>query len=285
MRAYRILSVLLLPLLLLSGCSTSNNSPQEAGIKVYTSFYAMYDFARIIGGDKAQITNAVPAGSEPHDWEPKASDMAEISECDLFIYHGSGMDDWAKDISTLSESAKIVEASDGIPELGGDPHMWLDPQLAMIEIENICAGFELADPENADYYRANLADALSRLKTLDSSFQTRLSACPKKDIVVSHQAYGYLCDAYGLTQVSISGLQGEGDASPSRIAEIVELMKTNNIGYVFFEPLKNSDITAPIVRETGAETLELDPFEGNTEDEDYFTVMGRNLDNLELALK
>ena len=102
--------------------------------------------------------------------------------------------------------------------------MWLDPQLAMIEIENICAGFELADPENADYYRANLADALSRLKTLDSSFQTRLSACPKKDIVVSHQAYGYLCDAYGLTQVSISGLQGEGDASPSRIAEIVELM-------------------------------------------------------------
>ncbi len=245
----------------------------------------MYDFARIIGGDKAEVINAVPAGSEPHDWEPKASDMAAMSECDLFIYHGAGMDDWASDISTLSDSAKIVEASDGIPEEGADPHMWLDPTLAMIEIENICAGFEVADPENADYYRANLEDALSRLKELDSSFRTRLSACPKKDIVVSHQAYGYLCDAYDLTQVSISGLHADGDASPSHVAEIVELMRENSITYVFCEPLKNSDITEPIVRETGAETLELDPFEGNVNGEDYFTVMERNLNNLELALK
>lgn len=294
MKNIKAIITLFLCAIFIGGCSASPQQnaavPTDSAekLQVYTSFYAMYDFARMIGGDKAEIINLVPVGTEPHDWEPKASDIAKITGGDLFIYHGSGMESWPqKVLASSSETGELItiEASEGITPESDDPHMWLDPELALIEIENICAGFEQADPKNAKYYQSNLAKSMEKLQTLDEKYNETLKNCSKQDIIVSHQAYGYLCDAYGLTQRSITGFHGEGDASPSQIAEIVNFIQANDIKYIFFESLMNNSITKPIENETGVKTLELNPFEGDSNDRDYFTVMEENLKNLEKALK
>ncbi len=94
----------------------------------------MYDFTKTIGGDDIDLTNIVPTGTEPHDFEPTASDMAKLSEADIFIYNGVGMESWAdKIIETLPQNVKVICTSEQIPTDGNDPHIWLSPQNAKLQ--------------------------------------------------------------------------------------------------------------------------------------------------------
>lgn len=278
-------------LLMLAGCA---GAPAEEAnsdkLQVYTSFYAMYDFTRAIAGDYADVENLVPAGVEPHDWEPSPADMIRMEEADIFIYSGKGMESWCeKVLSSLSNTELLaVETAKDIPVLAengdSDPHVWLNPQNAAKQMETIAAALSEKDPANAAHYQENLQVHLEKLSALDIKYQQTLSACSKKEIIVSHKAYGYLCDAYGLEQIAAEGLAADGDASPARLAKLVETMQNKNIRYIFFEEQIESKALQTVQAETGAEALVLNPFETGSGDKDYFAVMEQNLENLEIAL-
>ena len=140
----------------------------DGRLKVMASFYPMYDFARKVGGDKIQVKDMVPAGTEPHDWEPAATDIRNLEDADVFVYNGADLEHWAEDVLDTLENQDLVvsEASDGVELLDGgedhahgdngkDPHVWLDPMRAKQEMANIKDAFVKADPENKDYYEAN----------------------------------------------------------------------------------------------------------------------------------
>lgn len=278
-------------LLMLAGCA---GAPAEEAnsdkLQVYTSFYAMYDFTRAIAGDYADVENLVPAGVEPHDWEPSPADMICLEEADVFIYSGKGMESWCeKVLSSLSNTELLaVETAKDIPALAengnSDPHVWLNPQNAAVQMQTIAAALSEKDPANTAYYQKNLQEQLEKLSALDTKYQQTLSACPKKEMIVSHKAYGYLCDAYGLEQIAAEGLAADGDASPAKLATLVETMQNKNIRYIFFEEQIESKALQTVQAETGAEALVLNPFETNTGDKDYFAVMEQNLENLQIAL-
>ena len=83
---------------LFSGCENSGSSSQEEGkLTVYTSFYPMFDFVSRIGGDKVEVVNMVPAGTEPHDWEPSAADILRLEKARLFVFNGAGLEHWVED--------------------------------------------------------------------------------------------------------------------------------------------------------------------------------------------
>lgn len=278
----------------LASCGTQTSDTANSGnngdkIQVYTSFYAMYDFAREIGGDMADIYIMCPAGSEPHDFEPTASDMAALTESDLFIYNGMGMEHWTESVTEALSGSDviIVEASANIPNVSEnyDPHVWLDPENALAEMEAIADGFIEADPENKDYYSSRLDDCRSRIEQLDNDYKTAAAGFSSHNIVTSHDAYFNLCNAYGLIQFAVNGVDNSEDPTPTRMAEIIEFIKANDIKYVFNEPLSTSKILQSIADETGCELLTLDPFEGNTEDKSYFDVMYSNLESLKTALQ
>ncbi len=305
-RLLQAIALIVLASVLFTACSGKVQGTEESGkLSVYTSFYTMYDFAQKIGGDKADITVLVPDGTEPHDWEPAAADMASLQEADLFLYNGAGMEHWVEDIlSSLDESPLIaVEASKGIflregeheeageAERGGmDPHVWLDPRNAKKELETIKNAFVQADAQNASYYEANYEKWASEIDALDEEFRAALSVLPKKEIVVSHEAYGYLCAAYGLTQIGIEGLTPDSEPDPGRMAEIIELAREKKVTTIFFEGLLSPDVAEAIAAETGATTAVLSPLEGLTDEEraqgaDYFSVMRKNLSALKQALQ
>lgn len=296
--------------LFLAGCTT-HQAEQIQGdnrLRVYASFYTMYDFAYKIAGDKAQITVMVPDGTEPHDWEPAAADIVGLQDADLFLYNGAGMEHWAEDIlNSLDPSGLIaVEASKGIALREGeheeaeeaaekdpdglDPHVWLDPKNAKQELETIKNAFVQADPSNASYYEANYEKWSREFDALDEEFRTTLSNLPKKEIIVSHEAYGYLCAAYGLTQIGIEGLAPDSEPDPGRMAEIIDLAREKGVTTIFFEELLSPDVANAIAAETGANTAVLSPLEGLTDEErtsgmDYLGVMRKNLTALQEALK
>lgn len=293
---------------LLSGCAGKEKAADDGKLNVMTSFYPVYDFTVKVGGDKVNVKNMVPAGTEPHDWEPGTRDIADLEEADVFVYSGAGMEHWTESVihSLDNKDLLIVEASKGISLREGhgeeeegeeehdhgefDPHVWLDPQNAKKEMENIKDALCKADPDHKDYYESNYKTYSEKLDQLDQSFKETLAAVPNKSIVVSHEAYGYLCAAYGLTQVGIEGLAPDSEPDPARMAEVIDFVRENKVKTIFFEELASPKVAEAIAKETGAKTEVLNPIEGLSDEElkageDYISVMEKNLAALKEALE
>ena len=275
---------------------------EDGRLKVMASFYPMYDFARKVGGDRIQVKDMVPAGTEPHDWEPAATDIRNLEDADVFVYNGADLEHWAEDVLDTLENQELVvsEASDGVELLDGghdhahgdegkDPHVWLDPMRAKQEMKNIRDAFVKADPENSDYYEANYEKYAGEFDELDQEFRDGLKGTKSRDIIVAHEAFGYLCQEYGLNQIGIEGLSPDSEPDASRMDEIIKFAKENNVKTIFFEELVSPKVSETIADEIGAKTAVLNPIEGLTDDEisageDYFSVMESNLKTLEDAL-
>lgn len=308
----RMMSFLLAGALALTGFAGVSAAAQEGKLTVYASFYPMYDFATKVGGDRVTVVNMVPAGMEPHDWEPEAKDVIGLENADVFVYNGAGMEHWVdKVLATLSnQDLVVVDTSQGQTLLEGhphdddaqvadaaheedeafDPHLWLGPLNAKAQMASIKQALVAADPENAAYYEANYAAQAAAFDALDADFQAALGALPNKTIVVSHQSFGYLCAAYGLVQESIEGLTPDSEPDPARMAEVIDFVKARGITTIFFEELVNPKIAETIAGATGAQTAVLSPLEGLTDVQaaaggDYISVMRENLAALVKALQ
>lgn len=279
-------------------------------LEIYTSIYPLYDFAVKVGGDKVNVTNLVPAGTEPHDWEPATTDILSLEKADMLIYNGAGMEHWVDEVSASLEKKDLIllEASEGIKLLEGsepegeeenkeigeehnyDPHIWLSINNAKKMMENMKNAIEGADPANKDFYEANYQKYAKEFDALDLKFREELSAVTNKDIIVAHQAFSYLCADYGLNQVAIEGLAADSEPDAKRMAEIINFAKDKKIKTIFFEELVSPKVAQTIASEIGAKTAVLNPLEGLTQEqlnegEDYLSIMEDNLNTLVNALK
>ena len=301
-----------LSLSLLTGCGTqpADTTAGDGRLRVLTSFYPMYDFACKIGGDCIDVTNMVPSGTEPHDWEPSTNDLKNLEKADVFIYNGADMEPWADDLLvSRSDTLRVVEASENV-ELRTtdgehehahehedadhhhgdfDPHVWLDPENAKIEMEAIRDTLCAADPKNSTVFQSNYEKYAAELDALDAEFREKLAPLPNRTIVVAHEAFGYLCDAYGLTQVGIEGLSPDSEPDPGRMAEVIDFVREHSISTIFFEELVSPKVAEAIASETGAQAKMLSPLEGLSDEQaaagaDYFSVMHDNLAALMEAL-
>lgn len=301
-----------LSLSLLTGCGTqpADTAADDGRLRVLTSFYPMYDFACKIGGDCIDVINMVPSGTEPHDWEPSTNDLKNLEKADVFIYNGADMEPWADDLLvSRSDTLRVVEASENV-ELRTtdgehehahehedadhhhgdfDPHVWLDPENAKIEMEAIRDALCAADPENSTVFQSNYEKYAAELDALDAEFREKLAPLPNRTIVVAHEAFGYLCDAYGLTQVGIEGLSPDSEPDPGRMAEVIDFVREHSISTIFFEELVSPKVAEAIASETGAQAKMLSPLEGLSDEQaaagaDYFSVMHDNLAALMEAL-
>ncbi len=285
MKKLSVFILALLQLVLSTACQSTN--PNSDKLQVYTSFYAMYDFAKQIGGDKADIYLLCPPGQEPHDFEPTAHDIAKLSTADIFIYNGMGMEHWAKSVADmLSDNVTVIEASKYATHKvqNGDPHIWLNPKNAYEQGEAIADALIEKDPANKDYYKKNLKEYRQKINYLKQDLETARNMFRSHTIVVSHDAYANLCELLKITQISVSGKDNADEPTPQKMAEIEKYIKENNIKYIFTEPLGTSDIMKALAKDTGCEILALDPFEGNSENKDYFKVMYENIAALTQAL-
>ena len=180
----------------------------------------------------------------------------------------------------LLADEELLDGRDEDGEVERDPHVWLDPVRYAAMTRAI--GAELGATESAE----RLA---RKLELLDAEFRRGLAHCPRREIVTSHAAFGYLAARYGLEQVPLEGLSPEAEPSARGIADLVDLVRTSGVTTVFFETLVSPRLAQTVAREAGVETAVLNPLEGLTDDEaaageDYFSVMRANLAALRKAL-
>ena len=291
--------------MIITGCSSQSHKKHNGKLKVTASFYIMYDFAKKIGGDKVEVTNMVPAGTEPHDWEPSTKDLIELEKSDVFVYNGAGMEQWVDDVleSLDTEELLSVEASKGIKLLKNedahkhdhshdstnDPHVWLDPQNAKYEMNQIKKALIKADAKNKEYYEANYQKYVKQFDELDNLYKKELSNVDQRELVVAHEAFGYLCHAYNLKQMGIEGLSADDEPDPKQMSEVIDFAKKHKVKTIFFEELVSPKVAKTIAKETGASAKMLNPLEGLSNKkikagEDYFSVMKQNLAAIKEAL-
>jgi len=314
LRTSMAVMLMLVMLTMLGACSAGNAKAETGKITVYTSFYTMYDFTVKIGGDKVNVINMVPPGMEPHDWEPSPRDIAGLSKASLFIYSGAGMEGWVEKVlqSISNETLVAVETSKGIPleksehadergENGDeeegfheshdyDPHVWLNPMYAKIQMKAIKDGLVRVDPENSRYYEENYNYYAEKLDELEGKYREAAASFSRKEIVVSHAAYEYLCSTYGLKQIAIEGLASGSEPTASKKAEIIDFIAEHDVKVIFFDGLSSSKVADTVAEETGVRTAILNPLEGLSEEDlkagrDYFSVMEENLEALSDALR
>lgn len=277
-------------IILTAGCGKADVAEDKGKPQVYASFYAIYDFVSAIGGDKIEVHNMVPSGAEPHDWEPSAKDMMGLYEADILFYNGLGMEGWIDKVkASIGDSAECVMLSEGITDEAADPHIWLDPKNALKMAEKIKDVLCEKDTVFKNYYEKNYYRLAAEIEAVDNEYKDALSDVKSNKLVVAHEAYGWLCSAYGLEQIPIEGISAEGEPSPSRMRELVDIVNKNNIKYIFYEELVSPKIAQSLADETGAELLELDPFEGLSDEKiaegkTYVDIMRDNLENIKKAL-
>ena len=166
----------------------------------------------------------------------------------------------------------------------GDPHVWLDPVRLGAVAAALAERLADLDPDGAEGYRERAAALQRELAALDDELRTGLASCERRQVVTSHDAFGYLTDAYGLEQVPVAGLSPDDEASPRRLAEVAAQAEREGVTTVFFEELVSPKVAESLAREVGARAEVLSPLEGAPEEGDYLSAMRANLAALRAAL-
>ena len=276
-------NIFLIIIILISifACSNNDNKNTSGKLTIYTSIYPIYDFTKKIGGEKITVYNMTKAGAEPHDFEITSKDMANLSKADLFIYNGGGMEHWIDSVKEALNIKYIDSSSNINNENNLDPHFWLSPKNAKIQMENIKNGLIEIDSENKNYYESNYNLYANRLDELDNKIRNSLSNIKNRNLVLTHPAFGHFCKEYSLTQIAIA----RNEADPKAMAEIITFVKNNNVKAIFYEEFSSSKLVDSIAKETEIKILTLNPIESLSEEnieagEDYFSIMEKNLISL-----
>ena len=276
---------------MVAGCG-SQQSTDKNKLQVAASFYPMAEFVSAVGGEHVQVTCLVPDGAEPHDWEPSPKDLTRLGRAQVFVYNGM-VEPWAQQALDALSERKImpVEAGHDLFARGGkqDPHVWVSPKKAIIEVQRITEALCEADAKHTDAYKANGRAYVAKLEQLDKKLSEVAKTAPKKVFVTAHAAFGHLAADYGLRQLSVAGISAEAEPTPGDLQRLIATVKREKVRYVFFETLTDPKIAKLVAQETGAQTAVLDPLEGLDEEGckqglSYLKIMEQNITNLQKAL-
>ncbi|QGH69537.1 zinc ABC transporter substrate-binding protein [Pseudactinotalea sp. HY158] len=301
---------------LLAGCGVTVQTTagfaadSPSTLRVATSLYPLEFLAAEVGGDRVEVVNLTPAGAEPHDLELAPTDVLTLGQADLVLAlpgFQPAIDDALAHLgadAAVGTTPAVLDVTgparllgldqedehehghdDGHDHgmAGADPHFWLDPlRLAGVAgaVADALAGL---DPAGTADYERNAAALTTRLTALDAQYTAGLAECERRTIVTSHQSFGYLGERYDLTEVSVSGLDPEGEPAPVRIHEIATAVAGTGATTVFTEPLTPPKAARVLGAELGISVALLDPIETRP-DGGYLAAAHRNLSALRTAL-
>ena len=256
----------------LCGCISSNepnaplsqNDTDASGdrINVAVTIAPLGDLVQAVGGDRVDVTVVVPPGAEPHTFEPTPSLMVKLSQADLYVMNGAGLEFWMDKLMAANRDLKIIDSSQGIKLLKEngeetDPHVWISLRNAARQVDNIYTGLSDFDPENSDYYAQNRDDYLRQFHELDGEFNSSFASSRIRIFVVHHPAWSYFARDYGLEQVPL--MENEKEPGPKYLSQVIDQARKNNITTIFVEPEFNPKAAEVIAREMSAKVVSLDP--------------------------
>jgi zinc/manganese transport system substrate-binding protein len=265
-------------------------------LQVVASFSILADIVREVAGDAADVSSLVGANADAHVYEPRPSDLQRLARADLVVVNGLGFEGWIERlVRTSGYRGPVVVASDGITprRLGRalDPHAWQSLVHAQRYVDNVRAALERAAPAQAAQVRARAAAYTARLVELDAECRAAFDTVPRerRRIISSHDAFGYLGDAYGLTLLAPRGWSTDADPSAAEFAALIRQVRQQQALALFVENISDRRLVERIAQETGARvggTLYSDALSlPGTEADSYLRLVRHNVQTISGALR
>ena len=277
--------------------SVAHGQGVQPRIALVASMSILADFAREVGGERVEVVSLVGPNADVHGFEPSPADARRLAEARLVVVNGLGLEGWLPRLVKASGTkALVVESASGVSAMAGehehggqaaarrdDPHAWQDVHNAKVYVENIRAALARVDPDGAATYGANARRYAATLDALDRDIRNALAVVPpsRREIITTHDAFGYFGHAYGLRFTAPQGVSTESEASAADIARIIRQVKARKIRAVFLENISDPRLAERIAREGGARVGEkvysdaLSPADGPAAT--YVAMMRHNL--------
>lgn len=269
---------------------------QDAGVRVLASFLPMYLFTRNVVGDAPGISVEMmlpPSLGCPHDYALSPGDMRKIAGADVFIANGLGMEDFlGAPVRKANPDIRIVDTASGVspvreegPRGGVNPHTWVSPRNAILQVGAIERALSEVSPGNASLFRRNADAYRERLEILARDFDALAARLRRRQIVTSHNAFDYLARDLGLTVVGrVEGTPGQ-EPSAGEMQDLIRTIRRTGAAALFAEPQYPERLASTIAGEAGIPVRILDPVStGSDALTTYEDVMRRNLATLAEAL-
>ena len=292
---------LLVPGLLVSGCSTSprpSPTPGEKKLSIVASFYPVYL-------DVLQLTKDVPGVDATllvppstgclHDYALTGGDMKTLTGADVLVVNGGGMEGFLTQLATDFSGLTVIESSQGIvpvldPLGATDPHVWTSPKSASIQLSNIARGLAEADPAHAVLYAANATRYGEALAALDRRAETVFAPYVGTHVLAGHSSFLYFARDYGFEVIGLFGLDDGQTVGTGELSRMIDAAKTLPGSLIVSDPQYPAIAGETVARETGLQACVFDSVAGGTLEgaaalNDYLDRMNANLDRLVQALE
>ncbi len=280
-------SLFLVVVLMISACGRSfegNQTPWEGKTRVVVTTTFISDVVENIAGDKVDISSLLTVGQNPHSYQPAPMDMVAVTEADLILANGFGLEDFLEDLlSGTDTTAEVIVVSEGIKPLlmeghiegdddhsledsmeavmGQDPHVWFDPNNVLIWAENITNALSEEDPENRVFYQDNFETYQGQLLELDVWIREQIEKIPEnqRELVTDHSTLGYFAQEYSLVQIGavIPALTTEAQTSGMELAELIDAIREHQTKAIFIGVDFDPNLAQRVADETGVELVPL----------------------------
>jgi len=268
-------------------------------LQVVTSFSILADLTREVGGEHIELTNLVDADADAHVYEPSPDDAKALLRADLIVANGLGFEPWLERLLASSEpKGKRIDASAGVVplmldedgEAVPDPHAWQSLTNAEIYVRNIAKALGELDPANLNVYIERRDAYLTRLHALLKKADAQIAGLPasQRKVVTSHDAFGYLGQAWQLKFIAPQGLSTHDEPSAAEVAALIRQIRSEGVRAVFVENIRDPRLIRQIADEAGAKvggTLYSDALASAGPASTYLGMFEQNLDTLMAALK
>ncbi|WGD53728.1 metal ABC transporter substrate-binding protein [Bradyrhizobium sp. CB1650] len=228
-------------------------------LKVVASFSILADFVRNVGGERINLTTLVGADSDVHVYAPAPGDARRVADARLVFVNGLGLEGWLpRLVQSSGGKAHVVTVSAGIAPLklgsDADPHAWQSVTNAKVYVTDIANALAAAEPDDADFFRAQAKTYLEKLETVDREVRDSVAKIPpeRRKVISTHNAFGYFAAEYGIQFIAPLGVSTESEPSARDIAAIIGQIRAQNIPAVFLENISDDRLIRRIAAETGA---------------------------------
>jgi len=288
---------LTLTLAALTACSAPASPSTNGLLAVVATTSLIGDVARQIGADRVSVNVLLPIGADPHAFEPRPQDVAALTDADLVLVNGLGLEATLQPL--LGNARTIVTVSDGITALpfaeedgGLDPHVWQDPNNVIVWARNIRDAFAQADPAHADEYASNADAYIAELTALDAWIKDQVAQIPvaNRKLVTDHEDFGYFTARYGFEQVGavVPSVSTGSAPSAQELAALEDAIRSSGVKAVFVGSTVSPDLSRRVAEDTGVRlvflfTDSLSPSGGDAES--YLAFMRHNVNAIVEALR
>lgn len=243
-------------------------APAPVPLPVFVSILPQKYFVERIGRERVAVAVMVGPGQSPATYEPTPRQMTALSRSQLYFSIGCAFEDtWMKRIQAANPALRVVPMQRGVAMLplagrggepgGTDPHTWTSPSRVKVMAATIRNALIEADAADRGEYESNYDAFIAELDALDRDIRAILAPLKGKPFLVSHPAWGYFANDYGLRQIPIE-IEGK-EPGARALARVIDLGRQEGVKLIFVQTQFSRRTAETVARAIGARVVAVDP--------------------------